>query len=130
MDASHSTKRALTYSSTSDDEEENHPTFEVVMTDSYINYDDLYIPRKIYKHFPPTVEIALLHYRGKEWFESTSVGDRRRFKEGWKLFVLDNYVKRGFVVKFTLVDVSSLYVDFNVEVKGEGTSDRNPVEID
>jgi len=59
-----------------------------------------------------------------------SVGDRRRFKEGWKLFVLDNYVKRGFVVKFTLVDVSSLYIDFNVEVNGERTLDRNPVEID
>ncbi|OIT00683.1 hypothetical protein A4A49_59906, partial [Nicotiana attenuata] len=120
----------LTYSCTSEDEEENPPTFEVVMTDSYINYDDLYIPRKIYKHLPLTVETALLHYRGKEWFVSMSVGDRRRFKEGWKLFVLDNYVKRGFVVKFMLVDVSSLYVDFNVEVKGEGTHDRNPVEID
>nr|XP_009761806.1 PREDICTED: uncharacterized protein LOC104213936 [Nicotiana sylvestris] len=87
MDASHSTKRCLTYSCTSEDEEVNPPTFEVVMTDSYINYDDLYIPRKFYKHLPPTVETALLPYRGKEWFVSMSVGDRRRFKEGWKLLV-------------------------------------------
>ncbi|OIT19575.1 hypothetical protein A4A49_62206, partial [Nicotiana attenuata] len=118
----------ISYSPTSSDiEEEIPPTFEVIMTDSCIDYDDLYIPRKIYKHLPLTFETALLHYRGKEWFVSMSVGDRRRFKEGCKLFVLDNYVKRGFVVKFTLVDVSSLYVDFNVEVKGEGTHDRNPL---
>ncbi|OIT21392.1 hypothetical protein A4A49_55750, partial [Nicotiana attenuata] len=108
----------------------NHLTFEVVMTDSYINYDDLYIPRKIYKHLLPTVDTAILHYRGKEWYASMSVGDRRRFKVGWKFFVLDNYIKRGFVVKFTLIDVALLYVDFNVQVKEEGTSDYNPVEID
>ncbi|OIT20984.1 hypothetical protein A4A49_53488 [Nicotiana attenuata] len=100
------------------------------MTDSYINYDDLYIPRKIYKHLPPTVETALLNYRGQEWYVNMSVGDRRRFKTGWKFFVLDNHVKRGFIVKFTLVDVAPLYVDFNVELKGEGTSDNNPVGID
>ncbi|OIT06841.1 hypothetical protein A4A49_61671, partial [Nicotiana attenuata] len=124
-----STKRALSYSSTSsdvysstrsDNEEENPPTFEVVMTNSCIDNHDLYIPRKICKHLPPTLEHAYLHHRGKERYVNMSVGDQRRFKVGWRLFVLENFINRGFVVKFTLVDVSPLPAIFNVDVKGDG----------
>ncbi|OIT23625.1 hypothetical protein A4A49_59438, partial [Nicotiana attenuata] len=125
MDSSSSTKRALSYSSTSsdalsysstssDNEEENPPTFEVVMTDS------CYISRKICKHLPPILEYAFLHHRGKEWYVNMSVGDQKRFKVGWRLFVLENFISRAFVVKFTLVDVSPLRAIFNVQVKGDG----------
>ncbi|OIT30694.1 hypothetical protein A4A49_60790, partial [Nicotiana attenuata] len=111
----------ISYSSTSSDiEEEIPPTFEVIITDSCIDYDDLYIPRKICKHLPPTLEHAYFHHRGKEWIVIMSVGDQKRFKVGWRLFVLDNFIRRGFVVKFTLVDVSPLRAIFNVDVKGEG----------
>ncbi|OIT28113.1 hypothetical protein A4A49_65927, partial [Nicotiana attenuata] len=131
MDVSSSTKRALSYSSTSsnalsysstscDNEEENPPTFEVVMTDSCVDDNVLYIPRKICKHLPPILEHAFLHHCGKEWYVNMSVGDQRRFKVGWRLFVLENFIRRGFVVKFTLVDVSPLRAIFNVQVKGGG----------
>ncbi|OIT22985.1 hypothetical protein A4A49_65640, partial [Nicotiana attenuata] len=110
----------ISYSSTSsDNEEEIPPTFEVIMTDSCNDYNDLHIPRKIYKNLPPTIEHAFLHYRGKEWYVNMSVGDQRRFKVGWRLFVLENFIMRGTVVKFTLVDVSPLSAIFNVQVKGD-----------
>ncbi|OIT02159.1 hypothetical protein A4A49_56635, partial [Nicotiana attenuata] len=121
MDASSSIKRALSYFSTSsDNEEENPPTFEVVMTDSCVDNNDLYIPRKICKHLPPILEHTFLHHRGTEWYVNMSVGDQRRFKVGWRLFVLKNFIGRSFVVKFTLVDVSPLRAIFNVQVKGDG----------
>ncbi|OIT40364.1 hypothetical protein A4A49_65511, partial [Nicotiana attenuata] len=109
---------ALSYSSSSsDNEEENPPTFEVVMADSCV--DDKDIPRKICKHLPPTLEQAFLQHRGKEWYVNMSVGNQRRFKVGRSLFVLENFIRRGFIVKFTLVDVSPLHAIFNVQVKGD-----------
>nr|XP_009781278.1 PREDICTED: uncharacterized protein LOC104230220 isoform X3 [Nicotiana sylvestris] len=79
------------------------------MTNSCIDYEDLYIPRKICKHLPPTLEHAYFHHRGKEWIVIMSVGDKKGssiFQEISTSIFLQQLKSRFFII----VAKSGLYL--------------------
>ncbi|OIT36831.1 hypothetical protein A4A49_57355 [Nicotiana attenuata] len=105
-----------------------NPSFEVLMKDSYIKQDYMHIPKYFYEHLPESHSTTVLHYDGEPWFMEINMGKRGWFKDGWKYFVMNNNIKRGWLINFDLVEITEFCVIFQLHVTGRGTL-QDPVEI-
>ncbi|KAK4338906.1 hypothetical protein RND71_040368 [Anisodus tanguticus] len=89
-----------------------------------------YISKRIYEHLHPIAKTAILKCCGQNWVATLTVShDRRRLKDGWKIFVVDNNIKRGCVLKFELLEVTPDVVVFDIKVNQEEIS-HCPIELE
>ncbi|OIT07400.1 hypothetical protein A4A49_62922 [Nicotiana attenuata] len=77
-----------------------------------------FLPKNICGYLPPISVKIILRCNGKEWAVTLTSGVWRRLVNGWKQFVVDNNLKKGSVLLFELVQVTSGVVIFSIEVLG------------